>query len=146
MRAYGALLLLLRRKNSPSCQTTLTKTNIRAYSAYDLPSVEALVRYFHAAAGCLIMATWLKAIKVVNCRTWPGLTLDNAMAYCPSTDETIKRCIVQLRKGVRSTKPKIPRRQIPDTSPDESPLPSTKSREIHMHTVHISRLYNVIAY
>ena len=27
------------------------KTSLQAFSAYDLPSVEALVRYFHAAAG-----------------------------------------------------------------------------------------------
>ena len=84
---------------------------------------------------------WLKAIKVVNYLTWPGLILASATVYCPLADETIKVHIVQLRQGVQSTKPKIPRRRIPYTSPEESPLPSTKSKELHMHTVHISKLY-----
>ena len=57
-------------------------TNLKAYSAYDLPSVEALVRYFHAASGFPVRTTWLKAINVGNYRTWLGLTLANATSYC----------------------------------------------------------------
>ena len=117
------------------------QTNIRAYSAYDLPSVEALIRYFHAAARFPVSTTWLKAIKVGNYRTRIGITLANTTAYCPSVDETIKRHIVQSRQGILSTKPKIPRIPIPDTSPEESPLPYTRSIELQMHTVHISKLY-----
>ena len=116
-------------------------TNLKAYSAYDLPSVEALVRYFHAAAGFPVRTTWLNAIKVGNSRTWPGLILADATAYYPSAYETIKGHIVQSRQGARSTKPKIPQRQIPDTSPEEAPLPTTSSRELNMNTVHISKLY-----
>ena len=117
------------------------RTNLRAYIAYYLPSMEALVRYFHAAVGFPVRTTWLKAVKVGNYCTWTGLTLDNPTSYCPSEDETIKGHIVQSRQGVQSTKPKIPRRPIPDTPPKESPLPSTSSRELHMQTVHISKLY-----
>ena len=69
--------------------------NLRAYSAYDLPSVEALVHYFHAVARFPVRTTWIKAIKVGNYRTWPGLALANATAYCPLADETIKGHIVQ---------------------------------------------------
>ena len=36
---------------------------LAAFSVYDLPSVEALVRYFHAAAGYPVRDTWLKAIN-----------------------------------------------------------------------------------
>ena len=36
-----------------------------AFSAYYLPSVDALVRYLHAAAGLLIKSTWLKPQKQV---------------------------------------------------------------------------------
>ena len=115
--------------------------NIKANSAYDLPSLEALVRYFHAAAGFPVSTTWLNAIKVVNYRTRPGLTLANVTAYCPAADETIKGHIVQSIQGVRSTKPKIPRRKIPETSPEEAPLPTKISRELHMHTVNLSKLY-----
>ena len=62
------------------------KTNLKSYSAYDLPSVEDLVQYFHATDGFQVRATWLKVIKVRNYRTCPGLTLDNATTYCLSTD------------------------------------------------------------
>ena len=122
-------------------QNSADHTNLRAYSAYDLPSVEALVRYFHAAAGFLVRNTCINAIKVGNYRTWHRLTLANATAYCPSEYETIKGRIVQSRQVIRSAKLKIPRRPIPGTSSEESPLPSTRSRELHMHTVHISKLY-----
>eukprot|EP00957_Ditylum_brightwellii_P002469 189716-Ditylum_brightwellii.AAC.1 len=40
--------------------------SLAAFSVYDLPSVEALIRYFHAAAGFPVRDTWLKAIKAGN--------------------------------------------------------------------------------
>ena len=42
------------------------KTTLKAYSAYDLPSVKALIRYFHMAAGYPVRPTWLKAIGSGN--------------------------------------------------------------------------------
>ena len=111
--------------------------NLKAYSAYDLPSVEALVRYFHAADGFPFRTTWMKSIKVGNYRTWTGLTLTNTTAYCPSADETIKGHIVQSRQGVHSTKPKILRRKIPDTYPEEEPPPHYKlKRTTHAHSAY----------
>ena len=94
----------------PTMSNNADYTNLKAYSAYDLPIVEALVRYFHASDGFPVRTTWLKAIKVGNYCTWTGLTLANATSYCPSEDENIKGHIVQSRKGVRYTKPKIPQR------------------------------------
>ena len=41
----------------------VSKVSLAAFSAYDLPSVEALVRYFHAAAGYSVRNNWLKAIN-----------------------------------------------------------------------------------
>ena len=90
--------------NSPG----VTITSLMAYSAYDLPSVEALVRYFHAAAGYPVKNTWLKAIKAGNYSKWPGLTLQNAMKYCPVPVSTLKGHMVQTRQNIRSTKPKPP--------------------------------------
>ena len=49
------------------------KTTLQAYSAYDIPSVAALIRYFHAAAGYPVRSTLLKAIGSGNYSTWPGL-------------------------------------------------------------------------
>ena len=43
-----------------------TTTNLippAVHSAYDLPSLESLVRYMHAAAGFTVNSIWLKAIK-----------------------------------------------------------------------------------
>ena len=50
------------------------KTTILAYSAYDIPSVEALVRYMHAASGFPVKSMWLREIKRGDFEMWPGLT------------------------------------------------------------------------
>ena len=87
----------------------LTSTaSLAAFSAYDLPSVEALVQYFHAAAGYPVKDTWLKAIKAGNYKSWPGLTHQNASKYCPVPLATLKGHMVQTHQNVRSTKPKVP--------------------------------------
>ena len=44
--------------------TTTSQKKPEANNVYDLPSVEALVRYMHAAAGFPIRSTWLRAIKM----------------------------------------------------------------------------------
>ena len=50
------------------------RTSLHAYISYYLPSVAALVRYLHAAAGFPTKNTWLNNIKAGNFDTWPGLT------------------------------------------------------------------------
>ena len=125
----------------PIMPDNANEMNLKAYIAYDIRSVEALVWYVHAAARFPVRATWFKAIKEVNYRSWPRVTQANSISYWPSVDKTIKCHIVHSQQAVRSTKPKIPWWTITYNSPDESPLPSTKSKEIHIHTVHISKLY-----
>ena len=95
-------------------------TTLEAYIAYDLPSVEALIRYFHAVAGYPIRSTWLKAISAGNYSSWPGLTLTNATKYCLSATATIMGNLVQKIQGVRSTKTKLTA-----TSPQEQKTPSS---------------------
>ena len=80
--------------------TTKTQTTPAAHSAYELTSVEALVRYMHAEAGFPVKYTWLKAIKQGNFATWPGLTYYNAEKYFPHAVETIKGHMVQSSQGV----------------------------------------------
>ena len=58
--------------------TTTNQKIPEAHSAYDLPSIEVLVRYMHAAAGFPVKSTWLKVIKNGNFESWPGLTYNNA--------------------------------------------------------------------
>ena len=81
------------------------QSTLKAFSAYDLPSVEALIRYFHAAAGFPVRYTWPKSIEAGNFDLWPGLTFQNATKYCPNSKETIKVHMVQTRQLVRSTRP-----------------------------------------
>ena len=45
-----------------------------AYSAYYLPSVEALVQYMHAESGFPVNSMWIRKIKRENIESWPGLT------------------------------------------------------------------------
>ena len=110
-------------------------TALKAYSAYNIPSIMALIRYFHAAAGYPVRSTWLKAIGSRNYSMWPGLTLANATKYCPTATATLMGHLVQKRQGVRSTKTKTP------TSPQEHILPQVKSNELHVFVTPISKLY-----
>ena len=100
-----------------------------AHSVYDLPSVEALVRYMHAAAGFPVRYTWIRSIQKRNFATWPGLTYYNAAKYCPCAVETIKGHMVQSLQGVRSTKKKMhPYRDI-KKEPAKATLEKEEERE-----------------
>ena len=52
--------------NLPIMPTDENLATLAAYSAYDLPSVAALIRYYHSEAGYLVRSTWLKAIGAGN--------------------------------------------------------------------------------
>ena len=123
-------------ENLTRMPNTAHRTTLEAHSAYDLPSVEALIRYFHAAAGYPVRSTWLKAISVGNYSSWPVLTLTNATNYCPSATSTIMGHLVQKRQGIRSTKPKNPA-----TSSPIPQLPQVRSNELHLQVTSISKLY-----
>jgi hypothetical protein len=73
----------------------------------DLPSIGALVGFYHAYLGFPVKQTWLNAIKAGNCDTVDGLTYSNAAMYCPDTDETIMGHLAQQHQNVRSTKSKL---------------------------------------
>ena len=84
----------------------------------DLPSIGALVGFYHACLGFPVKQTWLNAIKAGNCDSFDGLTYTNVTRYCPDADETILGHLAQQRQNVRSTKPK------PKTPP--APTPTNK--------------------
>ena len=42
------------------------QATLAAYSAYELPRVAALIRYFNTAAGYPLQSIWLKAIGAGN--------------------------------------------------------------------------------
>jgi hypothetical protein len=92
----------------------------QAANAYDLPSVSSLIRLHHTSAGNPVPSTWFAAIKAGNYKTFPSLTLCNAMKHYPSSDATIKGHLKQTNQGIRSTKP-MPRysnRFSPIATPD----------------------------
>ena len=60
------------------------KSTLKAFSAYNSPNVEDLIRYFHAAAGLPVRYTWIKAIKTGNFDSWTGITYQNSTKYCPT--------------------------------------------------------------
>ena len=72
-------------KKQKDIYITTSQNRPEASNVYDLPSMEALVRYMHAAAGFLVRSTWLKARKNGNFNSWPGLTYKNAAKYCPQS-------------------------------------------------------------
>ena len=53
-------------ENIPRMTHDATMARLSAYSAYDLPTVAALIRYFHAVAGYPVQSTWLRAISADN--------------------------------------------------------------------------------
>jgi len=61
----------------------------------DLPSIGALVGFYHACLGFPVKQTWLDAIKAGNCDTFDSLTYSNAAKYCPDSDKTIMGHLAQ---------------------------------------------------
>jgi hypothetical protein len=66
----------------------------------DLPSIGALVGFYHACLGFPVKQTWLNAIKAGNCNTFEGLTYSNAAKYCLDANEMIMGHLAQQRQNV----------------------------------------------
>ena len=62
-------------------------TILAAYSIYNLPSIEALIRYYHITARFPIKETQCKVIAKGNYSTWPGLNKTVARKYYPNAIE-----------------------------------------------------------
>ena len=115
---------------------TANLDTLAAYSAYELPSVAALILYFHAAAGYLVRSTWLTAISSGNYSLWLGLTLANATKYYTKATATIMGPLFQKIQRVRSNRPKLPT----TISTDQQP-PQVCSNEVYILVTPISKLY-----
>ena len=70
-------------------ETTKTGKSFDMRSA-DLPSMGALVGFYHACVGFPVKQTWLDAIKGGNFNSLPWLIYANAARYCPDADELSK--------------------------------------------------------
>jgi hypothetical protein len=131
---YGAAQAL-----ALAAQSTKTPFDPRSL---DLPSIGALIRFYHACLGFPAKQTWLDAIKAGNCDSFDGLTYSNAACYCPDADETILGHLAQQCQNVCSTEPRPPALNpaplLPAIAPKELDLPSN---EVHIHVIPISKLY-----
>ncbi len=118
-----------------------TKTTLDPCSL-DLPSVGALVGFYHACLRFPVKQTWLDATKAGNCDTFDGLTYSNISQYCPDSDETILGHLSQQRQNVRSTWPCPPPAPTGLPLPAiESPAPELASNEIFVNVFPLSKLY-----
>ncbi len=94
----------------------------------DLPSIGALVGFYHACLGFPVNQMWLKAIKAGNWDTFDVLAYSNMGRYCLNSNKTILGHLTQQRQNLRSTKPKaskaVPPPELPPTPPSitEEPL------------------------
>jgi hypothetical protein len=108
----------------------------------DLPSIGALVGFYHACLGFPAKQTWLDAIKAGNCDSFAGLTYSNVARYCLDADETILGHLAQQHQNVRSIKPRPPAlNPAPLLSAIAPKEPELLSNKVHIRVVPISKLY-----
>jgi hypothetical protein len=89
-------------------------------SVYELPNLEQVIAWYHAAAGYPTKTTWLKAIEAGFYATWPMLTTKAVRKHYPETKETPKGHMKRVRSGVRSTKVQV--QQHPEITEAEAAL------------------------
>ena len=127
--------LLLDTAQFPLTQPNTENALLSAYSAYDLPSVKALVRYLHAASVSPINSAWVKAINEVKFSTWTSITYSNAAKYYPKSSDTIKAHILQ---SIKLCAPPSPPPVISPTmlmvaeEPPEVALPCIQSKGVNI--------------
>ncbi len=108
----------------------------------DLPSISALVSFYHVCLGFPVKQTWLDTIKAGNCDTFNGLTYYNMVRYCPDANKTILGHLSHQRQNVRSTKPKQPTPLSPSALPTTAPSPAdVPSNQVFIKVFPLSRLY-----
>ena len=115
---------------------------VQSFDPYslNLPSMGALVGFYHACVGFPVKQTWLDTIIAGNFDSVPGLTYSNAAQYCPDANETITGHLAQQRPNVRSTKPKCPVAVQPPVVP--VPLPEQKPlHQVFVQTYLIRKIY-----
>ena len=90
-------------QHQPVVPTGAATDSLKDFSAQDLPSVESLVCYLHAAAGSPVRSTWIATIKANKYSSCPGLTYQNASKYCPASTETPCSHMKKNRQVLHST-------------------------------------------
>ena len=73
-------------------------------NVHQLPGMRQKVKYYHAATGLLMKASWLKAITEGFYATWPMLTTTAVIKYFLKLEETQKEHMWHHRHYVQSFK------------------------------------------
>jgi hypothetical protein len=102
-------------------------------SVYELPNLEQVVAWYHAAAGYPTKTTWIKAIEAGFYATWPLLTAKAVKKHYPETKETPKGHMKRVKSGVRSTKEQV--QEHPEVEAAVSNLANLrrKHRDVYVH-------------
>ncbi len=104
----------------------------------DLPSIPALVAFYHACLGYPVKDSWLDAVKAGNCNTFDGLTYSNVARYCPDLDETIIGHLAQTRQNFCSSKPPpVARPPLTQLLP-----PDDNMKEVFIEIYPLNKLYS----
>ena len=98
---------------------------------YNLPSTKQIVRYLHACAGFPTKTTWLKAIRARSYNTWPHLSAKNVQKHFPESDETQQGHMRSIKQGIRSTKAKLPAREVEQKDGTTLTLPLKKHNDVY---------------
>jgi hypothetical protein len=108
----------------------------------DLPSMAALVGFYHSCLDLPIKQTWLKAIKAGNHNSFDGLTYSNMARYCLDADKTIMGHLAQQCHNIHLTKPACLTAVLtPHLPPIPSPTECSPSNEVLVRVYPISKLY-----
>ena len=98
-----------------------------------LPSIEAIIRYLHAAAGYPKKKTWLQGIRAGNYLTWPYVNVKNVNKYFPESEETEYGHMQGTRQGFRSTKIRV-KQEVDITNEPNEQEPLMKKHDILVKT------------
>ena len=79
---------------------------VDSIETYKLATQPEIIRYMHVVAGFSTKATWIKAIRRGNYRTWPGLMVEMVTKNFPKSEKRIKGHNRKIKAGLRSTKVK----------------------------------------
>ena len=85
----------------------LPKPKETIQNVYELRTQQEMVRYYHAAAGFPVKATWIKAIVNDQYASWPGLTVEAVERHFPESLETQKDQMRKQQAGTRFTKKQL---------------------------------------
>jgi hypothetical protein len=78
-------------------------------NVYEISKIYDAIQYIHSDAGSPAPSTFIKAIEAIeaeNFMTWPTLMAQYVKKYLDKSEGTKKGHMSQMRKNVRSTRPK----------------------------------------